>query len=377
MVPGSQQTGSEVVTHAFARALRAAGHETLLVGYRRRGTDPQLHPDDVVVGDRPIETREAGAWAALWMARAVVGRIPYTFAKYTSRRYARVVQTLLQERRVDAAIVDHAAMAWSRPRGEGAPPWAYLAHNVEYRLHATEARREGGALAWANAREARLLEGVETALADSADQVWTLSEADAEALSALGAAGRTRTFDLLPIAVPDTVAPEVEVDVAIIGTWTWSANRAGLKWFLEEVCPHLPPSLVVEVAGAGAETLDASPPGVRICGQVPEVMPFLQRARVVAIPSVRGEGVQIKTLDAIASGRPVVATPIATRGIDELPPTVAVAEEPSEFAARLVEAATAPVDPAAAKVATTWIEARREVFERRVAEAVDELAAGP
>ena len=374
MVPGSRQTGSEVVTHAFTDALRAAGHETLVVGYRRAGTEPPLHPDDVVVGDRPIETREAGARAGLWMARAVVRRIPYTFAKFTSRRYRRVVRRLLEERPVDAVVVDHAAMAWVRPRGTRAPRWAYLAHNVEYRVYAADARH-GGASGWVNAREARLLEAVEAALARSADQVWTLSQADAATLGDMGAAGRTRTFDALPSRVPPTGPANGEVDVAILGTWTWSANRAGLKWFLAEVCPHLPRSVTVEVAGAGSQTLDGTPTGVRMRGRVPEAMPFLQRARVVAVPSVRGEGVQINMLDAIASGRAVVATPVATRGIDDLPPTVVVAEEPQEFAARLAEAAAAPVNPSAADAARAWIEARRKAFERRVAEAVGELVA--
>jgi glycosyltransferase involved in cell wall biosynthesis len=111
-------------------------------------------------------------------------------------------------------------------------------------------------------------------------------------------------------------------------------------------------------------------------GRVPEALPFLQRARVVAVPSVRGEGVQINTLDAIASGRPVVATPTAIRGIDRLPPTVAVAEDPEEFAARLAVAAAAPVDGSAAQAARSWIEARRTAFERDVAHAVDALVAG-
>jgi hypothetical protein len=375
MVPGSRQTGSEVVTQTFADALRAAGHETLVIGYRRTGTDPPLHPDDVVVGDRPIETREAGARAGLWMARAVVRRVPYTFAKFTSRRYRQVVRRLLQERPVDAVIVDHAAMAWARPHASRARRWTYLAHNVEYRLYAAEAG-QGGVSGWANAREARLLESVEAGLARSADQVWTLSEADAATLGEMGAAGRTRTFDVLPSTAPPPAPANGEVDVAILGTWTWSANRAGLTWFLAEVCPRLPRSLAVEVAGAGSQTLDGTPSGVTIRGWVPEVMPFLQRARVVAVPSVRGEGVQINTLDAISSGRTVVATPVATRGIDELPPTVVVAEEPQEFAARLAEAAAAPVDPSAADAARAWIEARRTAFERGVAEAVDELAAG-
>src|ERR1700716_508765 len=70
MVPGSRPTGSGLVPQAFAEALRAAGPQTLVVGYRRTGTDPPLHPDDVVAGDRPIETREAGPRAALWVGAA-------------------------------------------------------------------------------------------------------------------------------------------------------------------------------------------------------------------------------------------------------------------------------------------------------------------
>src|SRR3979409_272008 len=48
MVPGSRQTGSEVVTHAFAEALRAAGHQTVVVGDRRSGTAQLLHADDTL-----------------------------------------------------------------------------------------------------------------------------------------------------------------------------------------------------------------------------------------------------------------------------------------------------------------------------------------
>jgi glycosyltransferase involved in cell wall biosynthesis len=230
-------------------------------------------------------------------------------------------------------------------------------------------------MAWVNAREARLLEAVETELARSADQVWTLSDADAEALAAMGADGRTQRFDLLPVELPSTASPAPETDVTILGTWTWNANRAGLKWFLSEVCPHIPDSLSVEVAGAGTETLEAPPANVTFMGRVPEVMPFLRRGRVVAAPSVRGEGVQIKTLDAIASGRPVVATPIATRGIEELPPTVSVAQDPAEFAERLVQAASRPLDATAANAGRAWIESRRSAFERAVTDAIEQLVA--
>jgi hypothetical protein len=48
----------------------------------------------------------------------------------------------------------------------------------------------------------------------------------------------------------------------------------------------------------------------------------MAQAKVVAIPTLSGGGIQIKTLDAIASGSAIVATPVALRGISDPPATV-------------------------------------------------------
>jgi hypothetical protein len=105
-------------------------------------------------------------------------------------------------------------------------------------------------------------------------------------------------------------------------------------------------------------------------------MAFLQGGRVVAVPSTAGAGMQIKTLDAIASGRPVVATSIAMRGIDGAPPTVTVADEPREFADALVSAARA--DSAhAAEAAQAWASERRARFHDQLQSAVSQLEGAP
>jgi glycosyltransferase involved in cell wall biosynthesis len=159
------------------------------------------------------------------------------------------------------------------------------------------------------------------------------------------------------------------VDVALIGSWTWAPNAAGLRWFADEVVPQLPEDTTIEVAGPGAERLWGVHPQLTVRGSVPSAADFMARARVIAVPSVIGEGVQVKTLDAVACGAPVVATPTATRGLDGLPESVTVAGEPEAFAAALVRLARTPEAERERLhgAALAWSRARRERLARSVA----------
>jgi glycosyltransferase involved in cell wall biosynthesis len=165
-------------------------------------------------------------------------------------------------------------------------------------------------------------------------------------------------------------AGEARYDVATLGSWTWTANGEGLRWFVEHVVPRLPEGVDVHVGGAGAEPIAGDAP-VTLHGRVPDAMEFLQGARVVAAPSVAGSGVQVKTLDAIAAGRPVVATPVATRGLANLPPAVRVAETPEAFAAAVAEALRSPAGDADGHA---WAQARTDAFVDQVRAALEALA---
>jgi len=55
--------------------------------------------------------------------------------------------------------------------------------------------------------------------------------------------------------------------------------------------------------------------GVEVTGAVPDVRPWLERADVVVAPLRIARGVQNKVLEAMAMGRPVVASPEAFEGI--------------------------------------------------------------
>jgi glycosyltransferase involved in cell wall biosynthesis len=56
-------------------------------------------------------------------------------------------------------------------------------------------------------------------------------------------------------------------------------------------------------------------PGVEVVGQVPDVRPHLGAAAVAVIPLRIARGVQNKVLEALAMGKPVVASPEALAGL--------------------------------------------------------------
>ena len=376
MLPGAKRSGGEIVTQSVVDALFSAGREVSVLGYRRPADTTPDARGELCVGRRPIETRDAGLRVAEWMLRAIATRAPYSTTKWHSRGYLRAIDAALA-RRPELVIVDHAGIGVVAPPPErlGAP-LVFLAHNAEAemyeRVSAASGRRAGR---WVYAREARLIRRVEAGLARRAAQTWALTEHDAGYFRSLGSRD-VRTLEVAS-AIDEPEAPgEPEYDVAVIGTWSWHANAHGLEWFAREVVPRLPADLTVHVAGRGADWLDGRFPNVTVRGVVPDAGEFMARARVVGAPSVEGGGIQLKTLDGIACGVPVVATGVAARGIDDLPGSVAVADDPAEFAAELVRLARDPDRAGLREEALEWSRARRRRLEADVAGWVSELA-GP
>jgi glycosyltransferase involved in cell wall biosynthesis len=56
--------------------------------------------------------------------------------------------------------------------------------------------------------------------------------------------------------------------------------------------------------------------GIIVTGEVPAVAPYLEDAAVVLAPIRQGGGMRVKVLEALAAGKPLVATPLAVEGLD-------------------------------------------------------------
>lgn len=375
ILPSARRTGGEIASQAFIDALRAAGHRVVVVGYRSADGSGGDGPDEVEVETRHIESRQARVRALGWLADALRSDLAYSATKYRSSAYLDRLGSVTAATSFAFTVVDHAQMGWLVGAGALSGPYAYLAHNVEHTLYAEIRRRMHNPLLRAVAqRESRMILELERTLVQGAAVTWTLTQEDVSELRRLDASAAMCSFALAPRPPAADPSHERDVDVGLLGTWTWSANRAGLEWFLEQVVPLLAQSTSVDVAGAGASYLREDRLRLRGLGRVADAGRFLGGCGAVAIPAVAGGGVQVKTLDAIAAGARIVATPLALRGIPEPPSTVTLARSPSEFAARLDEAVSTRAAPPVAD-ARAWSEARAERFESDVAAAAERVGA--
>jgi glycosyltransferase involved in cell wall biosynthesis len=124
-----------------------------------------------------------------------------------------------------------------------------------------------------------------------------------------------------------------------------SANRLGLVWFLKEVLP-LAPCIPVRILGNIDRQIRWRAPGLfkahagLFQGRVEaeELHDAYRKTAAVLLPATAGHGISIKTIEALSCGAPLIATPLAFRGLGvnaaDLP-NVTVAEDAAGFAAAL------------------------------------------
>lgn len=121
-----------------------------------------------------------------------------------------------------------------------------------------------------------------------------------------------------PAAVPlpqQVWQPATENKIAFIGSFSHPPNQDALTYFLAKVFPLVQkqvPGVVFEVAGKGVpqQQLALGNSSIRFLGVVPDAFEFVRTSAVVVVPLLSGGGIKIKTLEAMASGCPVVTTSI-------------------------------------------------------------------
>ena len=375
VLPRKKRMGSEVASQSVIDALTHLGNHVTVVGYVRIDDQYELGSQEICAGRRYIETKGAKLYPAIWFAWGLFRGLPYSIAKYWSRAFVLSVRKLLQQGHYDLVILDHAQVSWLAQSVPLTGKLIGMTHNVEHQMyqsfigeHANRLRR------WIYGRESCLLGQVETHFANTVDQLWALTRSDAEFFRGLKKKGEVKEISLPAcVTFSEAVTTIKEFDIGLIGSWTWRANEQGLIWFFDNVYPRLPGNIDIWVAGSGAKWLDGRYPNVKYLGFVDDVQAFLRRARAVAIPTLSGGGIQIKTLDAIASGSQVVAAPLAVRGIDDYPPTVAIADTPEQFAALLRSAIAC--SSANAAHAIEWSRLRQIRFRNEIAQCVREIVA--
>ena len=187
-------------------------------------------------------------------------------------------------------------------------------------------------LSWIYRREGRVLANAETQLANESAMSFAITPAEAEIFNSrsglknpvqfFGNGVDTDYFDPNYAFDQDLQKFGISEDQSLIvftGAMDYAANVEAVSWFADEVLPQLhdprPHFSIVgsnpvkEVVALGDQE------GISITGRVLDIRPWLLRADVVVAPLQVARGIQNKILEAMAMGKPVVATPQALEGL--------------------------------------------------------------
>lgn len=157
----------------------------------------------------------------------------------------------------------------------------------------------------------------------AADEFIHLNE---EEFSAFAKQLPTKRHHLLYPALPRPPrlerSPKLDIDFLIVASNN-RPNFNSLRWFLDEVWDRkLNRSARLRIVGNVdvAFQHEASDYLTRygpiFMGRVDDVGPWYHRARTVLAPTIEGQGISIKTIEALSYGRPFIYSPLAVRGFD-------------------------------------------------------------
>ncbi|HET8648672.1 MAG TPA: glycosyltransferase family 4 protein [Gemmatimonadales bacterium] len=287
-------------------------------------------------------------------ALASVDAVPYTKVGYFlfSQRMHQLACAVIEQHNCELVVADfeNAGMYGVLLARRYRLPLLYNSHDIEYRRYLSLARRD-----WRRAVLMPYIYAVERLTAARSDRVIAISPDDASVFQRWTVPSRVAvvpgSFDAEqyhPFYPPPP--PDAPPTVLFVGNMNYPPNEEAARLLQEKVIPAVHsrrPEVRFQFVGTYPAGLNLKLPGTEFTGYVEDLVPPLRAAHVVAAPLLRGGGMRIKTLEALACGKPIVATPLGLQGINRQHHSAVVVTEADGLADALltVLASEKPVNP--------------------------------
>ncbi len=194
--------------------------------------------------------------------------------------------------------------------------------DVDSAKWASYATRRHWPVRWLFGTEAKRLARHEWELAAAFDAATVISEREAERFR--NAQAETAESSPPPVTVfcngidldafTPSADPAPDPIVGFVGTMDYPPNTEAVCWFADRVWPRVrqdQPAARFRIVGRSPTRRVRSlrhRPGIDVTGAVPKIQDELQRMQVCVVPIQMVHGLQNKVLEAMACGKPVVAT---------------------------------------------------------------------
>jgi polysaccharide biosynthesis protein PslH len=360
--PGDLRTGDR--RRAYEQLLRLSNdHAITLLTFADEGNDTAVRARIFAACERVILVPRDPIAMAWRLIRAAFGSIPMQVALYAAPALRRALTDACATRRFDVLHVQLARMG-TFVTSDGAPCILDFVDALSLNM-AQRARFDRGPLGLIAQVEAKRLRSYERDLAARVSRGAVTTRLDHDAL------GKPDNVELVDNGVDLEEFPFVDggrdaTTIVFVGNLSYFPNVDAARWFATQM-----PRVRTAFAGAELHLIGARPTaslrrlaarveGVKLIGPVENVHTRLARAALAVAPMRAGSGQQIKILEAMATGTPVVATSSAAAAIDARDGIeLLIADRPDDFAAAVIRLLVdRPFAVSLAKAARALIERR-------------------
>ncbi len=175
-----------------------------------------------------------------------------------------------------------------------------------------------------------------------ADRVWVVTEADREQIQPY--------LDNIPIDIVPNIHQPVPYqksfgqskDLLFVGNFSHLPNVDAVQYFVKEIFPQVLsalPDVKFYIVGnhPPKEIVELQNENIVVTGFVPELEPYLLKARISVSPLRYGAGMKGKVGEALSYGLPVVTTSVGAEGMNlQHEEQVLIADDAQEFARQII-----------------------------------------